>query len=296
MKFFAVMILLWLLCGTAQSNGAGLFVVNSAIKLTHWVDVIKDVAYGEQDWQRLNVYPQASSAPVVLFIHGGGWYKGSKDQYHFVADALVRRGYVVVIPDYIKYPEGRFPTFVQDVAQATAWVKQHIAEHGGNPAQLLLVGHSAGAHTGALLATDASYLAQVGMQPQELLGFVGLAGPYNFTPTYHQFVATFGRENFAVMLANNHVNGDEPPILLLHGMDDKKVSRFNFDTFKNMLTRHQIPLQTALLPEVGHAEMVLKIHPWFADEVDVGARIDAFVKTQLNATQANASQGASNGQ
>ena len=247
--------------------------------------MIKDVAYGQQDWQRLNIYPQVNPAPVVVFIHGGGWYKGSKDQYHFVADALVRRGYVVVIPDYIKYPEGRFPTFVQDVALATAWVKQHIVEHGGNPAQLMLVGHSAGAHTGALLATDASYLAQVGMQPQDLLGFIGLAGPYNFTPTYPQFVDTFGRENFEVMLANNHVNGDEPPTLILHGMADKKVSQFNYDTFKNMLIRHRIPLQSALLPDVGHAEMVLKIHPWFADEVDVGERIDAFVKAQLQATQ-----------
>jgi len=171
--------LLWLLLlsFSAYSNGPGLFVINTAIKITHRVDVVKDLSYGDQDWQKLNVYPQQEQAPVVVFIHGGGWYKGNKDQYHFVADALVRRGYVVVLPDYIKYPQGRFPTFIEDVALAIAWVKQNIATHGGNPSQVMLVGHSAGAHTGALLATDASYLNGVGLHPQDLLGFVGLAGP-----------------------------------------------------------------------------------------------------------------------
>lgn len=277
---------LLLLSFAANGNGAGLWVINSAIKLTHRVAVEKDLAYGDQDWQRLNVYPQAKNAPVVLFIHGGGWYKGNKDQYHFVADALVRRGHVVVVPDYIKYPKGRFPTFVEDIALAVSWVKQHIGQYGGNPQQIMLVGHSAGAHTGALLATDASYLQKVGLSPSELLGFVGLAGPYNFTPTEPQFIDTFGQDNFSVMLANNHINGDEPPILILHGTTDKKVSRFNFNTFKNMLDRHQVPVKSVLLPDVGHAELVLKIHPWFADEVDVGDAIDDFVHEQIQAKQA----------
>ena len=63
-----------------------------------------------QNWHVLNVFMPATVTDV-----------SKKEHYHFVADALVRRGYVVVIPDYIKYPDGRFPTFVEDIALATAW-------------------------------------------------------------------------------------------------------------------------------------------------------------------------------
>ena len=270
-----------------KSNGPGLFVINTAIKLTHRIDVVKDIAYGPEKWQQLNVYPQPITAPVVLFIHGGGWHKGNKDLYHFVADALVRRGFAVVIPDYIKYPEGRFPSFVEDAAIATAWVKNHITDYGGDPDQIILVGHSAGAHTGALLATDQHYLKQVGMTPRDIAGFVGLAGPYNFTPTYPRYVETFGPENFEAMLASNHIDGDEPPILILHSKGDKSVHQFNYDTFKNRLEFFGMPVKAVLFEDIGHAAMILKIHPWFADEINIADHIVEF-QQQLAAQRASA--------
>jgi acetyl esterase/lipase len=277
----AVLVLLF---STQAHSGIGSWLLNSSLKITHPIKSVKDIAYGDETWQSLNIYPQKhnQSAPVVIFIYGGGWNKGSKEQYHFVADGLVRKGYMVVIPDYIKYPEGHFPVFIEDIALATSWVKQNISAFGGNPDQVLLVGHSAGAHTGALLVTDTQYLTAVGLSPTDLTGFVGLSGPYNFTPQKPKYVKTFGRKNFELMKVNNHVDGTEPPIIIIHGQGDNTVGQFNFDTFRNKLQAKSSDVQALLYgDEIGHVDTVLKIHPWFAGNVDIAVDIDVFFKKQL---------------
>ena len=275
---------LTILFATRAYSGVGSFLFNSALKISHPIKTEKDIRYGDQAWQQLNLYPQKHNklAPVVIFIYGGGWHKGSKEQYHFVADGLTRKGYLVVIPDYIKYPDGKFPTFVEDIALATAWVKQNIKSYGGNPKQILLAGHSAGAHTGALLVTDQRYLQHVGLTPADIAGFVGLSGPYNFTPKEPQYIKTFGQLNFDLMKVNNHVDGNEPPIKLIHGQGDKTVGQFNFDTFRNKLQASGHDVITRLYDkDIGHIDTVLKMHPWFAGEVDVAVEIDTFFKSLL---------------
>ena len=276
----------WLFGQTAQA-GVGSFLYNSAIKVAHPIQSEKDIAYGSREWQTLNIYPQKNQTqvPVVIFIYGGGWHKGSKEQHHFVADALVRKGYMVVIPDYIKYPQGTFPSFIEDIALAIAWVKDNIADYGGNPNELLLAGHSAGAHTGALLVTDKHYLNEVGVDISEIRAFVGLAGPYNFTPQKPQYIKTFGRESFDVMKANTFVAGTEPPIKLIHSMGDNTVGRFNFDTFANQLKAAGNTVETQLYRDIGHVMTLLKIHPWFADEIDMAVVMDQFYQKALSEAQ-----------
>ena len=83
--------------------GVGSFLFNTSLKITHPIKVHKNLAYGTQSWQQLNVYPAKTDqeqAPVLVFVYGGAWHKGSKEQHHFVADAMVRKGYTVVIADY----------------------------------------------------------------------------------------------------------------------------------------------------------------------------------------------------
>ena len=289
MLLFIMLVILALVFSSQANSGIGSFLLNTALKITHPIKSVKDIAYGAQVWQQLNVYPQKhnKNAPVVIFIYGGGWNKGSKEQYHFVADGLTRKGYLVVIPDYIKYPDGHFPAFIEDIALATAWVKQNIKSYGGNPNQILLAGHSAGAHTGALLVTDKHYLAAVGLKPNDLKGFVGLSGPYNFTPKEPQYIKTFGAQNFELMKANNHVDGTEPPIKLIHGQGDKTVGQFNFETFRNKLQARGHDVISQLYDEdIGHVDTVLKTHPWFAGKVDMAVEIDVFFKSLLQQTPA----------
>ena len=281
---FGTLVLVCLKLSTATA-GIGSFMLNNAIKITHPIESEKNVSYGSQTWQSLNVYPKQQASPVVIFIYGGGWSKGSKEQYHFVADALVRLGYVVVIPDYIKYPDGKFPSFINDIALATAWVKHNITDYGGNPQQLFMVGHSAGAYNAAMLLADSTYLNIVGLDKQDIKGFVGLAGPYNFTPQEPKYIQTFGRENFKQMKVNHHVDGTEPATLLLHSTGDKTVGLFNFETFRNRLSADGVHVKTKLYDNLSHVDMVLKIHPWFAGEIDLRADINAFFQQLLKQSE-----------
>jgi len=133
-------------------------------------------------------------------------------------------------------------------------------------------------------------LNAVGLSTAAVMGFVGLSGPYNFTPKDPQYIKTFGRENFKTMKVNNHVKGKTPPIKLIHGEGDTTVDKLNFDTFRNKLQATNNQVSTQLLgKDIGHVDTVLKIHPWFAGEVDVAVEIDTFFKKLLRQPQISTS-------
>jgi acetyl esterase/lipase len=122
---------------------------------THLVELVveHDQAYGPEPSQKLDIYvpvnPKGKQLDVIVFFYGGRWTYGAKEDYRFVAATFTQQGFIVVIPDYRKYPYVRFPAFVEDGAKALGWVIDHIAERHGNPARIHVVGHSAGAHIGA---------------------------------------------------------------------------------------------------------------------------------------------------
>ena len=183
-----------------------------------------NLVYEAQGRQRLDVYapPAATAAPVILFLHGGGWNSGSKDEYRFIGATFAKQGWVTVVPDYRLYPKVRFPAFVEDAAAALAWTRAHAAEHGGDPERIFLVGHSAGAHIAMMLALDRTFLAA---QPPWLKGVIGLAGPYDFLPFTRPYMNdVFGPpERFASSQPINFARADAPPLLLIHGLADTTV-------------------------------------------------------------------------
>lgn len=263
-----------------DARATGLNILNSTIKLSQPYDLTADIKYGSQPWQSLDVYRAADQdkpAPVIIFIYGGGWSWGDKSLYHFAADALTRKGYTVVIPNYIKYPYGKFPQFIEDIAQSVAWVEDNISTYKGDPEKLFLVGHSAGAHTAALLVSDRKYLVNAGAKTNNIRGVAGIAGPYSFTPKEPDYIATFGPENFDVMKAKNHIDGSEPPMLLIHAQGDTAVGQFNQTTLAETITSKGGIVETRLYGEdITHNSILIKLHPWFADEVDVTSDIDEF--------------------
>jgi arylformamidase len=117
--------------------------------------------------------------PVILMIHGGGWSIGDKatpDVGTNKATYFTAQGYVYVSINYRLSPDVQHPAHIQDVAAAVSWVLENIDDYGGDPAQLTLMGHSAGAHLAALVATDERYLAAHGHTLSELSGVVLLDG------------------------------------------------------------------------------------------------------------------------
>src|SRR4051812_30982781 len=112
-------------------------------------DVKRNIPYVDKADERqvLDVYspPRAKNLPVVFWIHGGGWQTGDKTDVQVKPQYFMDKGFVFVSTNYRLLPAVDMATIVRDVAKAVRWVHDHIAEHGGDPERILVMGHSAGA-------------------------------------------------------------------------------------------------------------------------------------------------------
>ena len=267
-----------------------LYLLNSTLKIKADHTVATDISFGSEAWQKLDVHiPNADTdadKPVLIFFYGGSWDSGNKEMYFFVADAFARLGYVVVIPDYLKYPEARFPDFMHDGAAAVAWVKNNIDQYGGDPSTIFIAGHSAGAHLGSLLLTDERYLQKYNLSPRDVLGFSGLAGPYNFTPKRATLKVIFGpEENYPKMQTSNFVNGNEPPMLLLHGAEDTTVGVFNQEILITALNETGNPSTGALYPKLTHIGILMSLTPWLRKDSTTIDDMDTFFKSLIDSSK-----------
>jgi len=227
-----------------------------------------NLAYGEADRQVLDVYvpdQSASAAPVIVFFYGGSWKSGSRETYRFIAESFAPAGFVVVVPDYRLYPEVRFPAFVEDGAHAVRWVRDNIRNYGGDPERIILMGHSAGAHTAALLAFDERYLARAGVPATALRGLIGVAGPYAFDPLAYRSTRPIfsGVADIDTARPVTFVGGEDIPALLLHGADDTTVLPMNTEALADRIGKAGGRAATHVYPDTGHIGIVLSFAPPF---------------------------------
>lgn len=217
------------------------------------LDIALAVPYGPAARQRLDVYrPRARGAvaaalPVALFIYGGAWRRGSRSCYGFVGAALASHGIATAVADYRLFPEVRWPAFQEDAARAFAWARRELGADGRRP--VAVIGHSAGAHIAALLATDRRWL---GDRPPD--AFVGIAGPYDFEPTHWPTT----RDIFATAAAINeprpvaHVGPHVPPALIVHGLADRVVEPANSEALARAWREAGRPVDTLLVDGADH--------------------------------------------
>lgn len=179
-----------LACAGSAMAGAGLGLIN-AVASVRGHQGPAGQAYGPGARQRFDVYlpgnsldaaDKASGSPLVIFVYGGSWNMGERRDYRFAGEALAARGFTVMVVDYRLYPEVRYPGFLEDCARAVGYGLEHARELGADPHRVFLYGHSAGAYNVAMLALDPRWLRAAGHSPDELAGWVGLAGPYDFLP------------------------------------------------------------------------------------------------------------------
>jgi acetyl esterase/lipase len=156
------------------------------------VEFVGDVAYYDEASadaarHKLDLYlPKGKKDyPVVVFVHGGAWMFGDNrccGLYRAVGEFLAGQGIGAVMPNYRLSPFVKHPEHAKDVARAVAWTRTHIADFNGDPGQMFLMGHSAGGHLAALLATDSRYLNGEGMSVADLRGIISVSGVYTIPP------------------------------------------------------------------------------------------------------------------
>lgn len=209
--------------------------------------VFRDRPYAEPKVARrtLDVYAPAAgqSRPIVFYIHGGGWRRGDKGAVAKKPAALVERGYVFVSTNYRFVPEVDVLQMAGDIAKAIRWTYDHAAEYGGDPNQIFVVGHSAGAHLAALVCTDDRYLKAEGLSLKILRGCVPIDVSVYDIPWRLSESGFAPNPNFTIIFGDDpakqrdyspatHVSPgkDIPPFLLFYvaSRDDTKAASAAF--------------------------------------------------------------------
>ena len=237
-----------------------------------------DLAYGNEPRQKLDIYLPKKIAPdakVVIFFYGGSWRGGSKTDYRFVAKALTSRGFIVVLPDYRVYPAVTFPAFVEDGAAVVRWTRDNISTFGGDTNQLYLMGHSAGSHIAALLTLDARYLKAVGLERNAIRATASLSGPLDFTPNPWDR-PVFNQPTNATTIDPQiepitFVDGQEPPMLLVQGLQDKIVAPSNAENLAARIRSAGGEVEYIAYPKRAHASVVVALaspYQWLAPVLD----------------------------
>ena len=218
--------------GLILAVGVGLFLYSPAMlvdtidRIVSRTDVVKvadGVSFGVHK-NKLDIWSTSSKSkaprPVLVFFYGGGWANGTRTEYSYAARPFVEAGYIVVLPDYRKVPEVRFPGFVEDSADAVKWVQANIAQYGGDPARVNVAGHSAGAYNALMLALDPQWLGD-----RPVTSAISLAGAADFYPFTSKrainAMSQFPDPNATQPVT--FVRADAPPILLIHGTEDTVV-------------------------------------------------------------------------
>lgn len=176
-----------------------------------------DIAYGDHPRQVLDLYPTTRpDAPVLLFVHGGGFVAGDKSSdavfYGNVARYFAHHGFLAAAMNYRLAPDFGWPAGSEDVSGALTWLEQHAAEYGGDSSRIVILGQSAGAaHTASVLFDD-RFTAPESVRGAALLsGFYRAQEPLVGGPALY-----FGDQTnlWADRSPQTHVRRGHTPVLL----------------------------------------------------------------------------------
>jgi acetyl esterase/lipase len=222
-------------------------------------------------------------APVLIFFYGGGWVKGERADYGFAARAYASKGFVVVVPDYRKVPQVRFPAFVEDAADAVKWTRDNIARYGGDPDRIAVAGHSAGAHSAAMLALDPRWLAKAGASGA-VKAAVGLSGPYDFYPFTGRAVAAMGQwPKPAETQPLTYAHKNAPPIMVVTGTKDTIVRPKNARNLAKKLEAQGARILLTEYAGLGHEDIAMALSLPFRRKAAVLDDTSAFLMANLKA-------------
>lgn len=220
----------------------------------------KDLIYKEtaEKTLKLDIYhldALTGPAPLLVFIHGGSWKKGNKDDYRRYLVDYASKGYVTATVAYRFGQEAAFPAAFDDVVCAVKWLKEHAADYHINPDKIAVIGGSAGGHLAMLVgyrAADTDYTPECASDADaQVQAVVNLYGPSDLTtdfaighPSVINFLGTEYSEASKSVYLNSSplffVSPDDPPTLTFHGTIDDIVPIAQSDKLDSVLQQHGV--------------------------------------------------------
>ena len=256
----------------ASCSAAGLL---NGITPSGSFDRDKNIAYGDGERQQMDIYradePKAG-APVIVFVHGGGWNAGDKSMYKFVAEGFTKDGYDVVVPNYRLYPGMAYPEMVVDTGAAVNNVAARFPDRA-----LVLIGHSAGAYNvlQTVVAPDVSGVDACA----QVAGVVALAAPTGVYPlTDEPYISIF---------PENRLTGDDgpanrtpeaaPALFLVNGLDDETVRPANATTMAERYRALGLRAEAKTYAGMSHVDAVRVLSRHFDGDSPLKGDILSFI-------------------
>ncbi|MCY7352531.1 MAG: alpha/beta hydrolase [Cytophagaceae bacterium] len=228
----------------------------------------------DADRHQLDVYAPrrkpATLQPVVVFVHGGAWNSGSKNIYSFIGRRLAKQGVVAVIINYRLSPQVQVPAMADDCARAVLWATRNIAEFGGDPTRIYVMGHSAGGGLAALLASDDRLFARLGLLKNPVRGAIlddpGGVDMNNYLqkmeyPGDESYLTAFGRDSTVWRRVSPiyYVSATNPPVLVFVGGKTYPGIKSSTARFREELKKAGARFEFTVLPGKKHIPMVLQL-------------------------------------
>jgi acetyl esterase/lipase len=214
----------------------------------------KNVSYGDGPRQMMDIYradkPKAG-APVIVFVHGGGWNTGDKSMYKFVAEGFTKDGFDVVVPNYRLHPNMKYPDMVVDTGAA---VNDVAIRYPDRP--IVLIGHSAGAYN-VLQTVVAPEVSGVDVCAN-VSGVVALAAPTGVYPlTDEPYISIFSEHRLTGDDGPANRSPDRaPPLFLVNGLDDGTVRATNATIMAESYVAMGLRAEAKTYEGMGHVDAV----------------------------------------
>jgi arylformamidase len=218
-------------------------------------------AYGPTSVEGLDVYATGRpNAPILVFVHGGGWRNAPPKDFAFPAEAFTRAGAHYVVLDFINVDDagGSLTPMVNQVRRAVAWVYRNARAFGGDANRLYLAGHSSGAHlAGVALVTD--WQKEFNLPSDVVKGALCCSGMYDLKPVRLSARSTYVKftdEMEQVLSAQRHLEHLNCPVLVAHGTRETPEFQRQARDFATALKAAGKPVQLLVGEGYNHFEII----------------------------------------
>jgi len=254
------------------------------------IEQIKDIEYKNINGKslRLDIYRPKNlvkPAPLLVFIHGGGWKGGKRSDYLVYLVAFAKKGYMTATVSYRLLKDGPYPACAEDIADAVQWFYRNGETYGYDPDRIALIGGSAGAHLSLLAAYEwkkpgnSSDSASAARPRRRIKAVVDIYGPTDLTTDYaqHQSLVTSfiahsykeAPELYREASPINYLDSGDPPTMILHGTSDDLVPVSQSDLLK------------ARLDSLGVPNVYYRVPLW-PHTMDIVKRVNDFSQLKMN--------------
>ncbi|XP_054797898.1 isoprenylcysteine alpha-carbonyl methylesterase ICME-like isoform X2 [Prosopis cineraria] len=247
--------------------------------------VKRSVIYGNMPRNRMDLYLPANICepkPVLIFVTGGAWIIGYKAWGSFLGLQLAERDIIVASIDYRNFPQGTISDMVKDVSQGISCIVKNIADYGGDPNRIYLMGQSAGAHISACALLDQAVRESgkgdsISWSVSQIKAYFGLSGGYNLLDLVDHFhqrglyrsiflsimegeqsLKKFSPEVKVLDLSFKDAIPLLPPIILFHGSDDCSIPSDSSKRFADALKKVGARTEMVLYNGKTHTDLFLQ--------------------------------------